>query len=104
MGQPTSMSDTDDAPYSAQNVDRMVTLYRAAKRAGRIFVTDLYAPTVARATSRTGTPQADGDGVRVFVPSSQRIAVKRADGVRCSDLRLTRRRDTPPPLLKRADG
>ena len=31
---------------SAQNIDRLVTVYRASRRAGRILVTDLYAASV----------------------------------------------------------
>jgi ribonuclease J len=66
------------AAYPAQNVDRLVTLYRAARRGGRALVLDLYAATMARATDRDTIPQADWDGVRVFVPISQRIKVKQA--------------------------
>jgi len=64
------------AAYSAQNIDRLVTLYRAAKRSGRLLVLDLYGATLAAATGRSTIPQADWDGVRVFVPLSQRIKVK----------------------------
>jgi ribonuclease J len=66
------------AAYSAQNIDRLVTLYRAAKRSGRLLVLDLYAATTARATGRDTIPQAGWDGVRVFVPLSQRIKVKQS--------------------------
>lgn len=65
------------ACYSPQNIDRVVTMFRAAKRAGRRLVLDLYAAEVARATGRPDTiPQADWQGVRVFVPLSQRVRVK----------------------------
>lgn len=64
------------ACYSAQNIDRLVTLFRAAKRCARTLVLDLYAATIARATGRATIPQADWDGVRIFVPLSQRIKVK----------------------------
>lgn len=37
------------ADFSAQNIDRLVTFYRAAKRAGRIFVVDLYTANVMNA-------------------------------------------------------
>jgi ribonuclease J len=62
--------------YSPQNLDRLVTLYRAAKRAGRLFVLDLYAAAIAAATGRETIPQASWDGVRVFVPQSHRVRVK----------------------------
>jgi ribonuclease J len=65
------------ACYSPQNVDRLVTLFRAAKRSDRILVLDLYAASVARATGRVDTiPQAGWDSVRVFVPLSQRVRIK----------------------------
>jgi ribonuclease J len=62
--------------YSPQNLDRLVTLYRASKRAGRLFVLDLYAAAIAAATGRATIPQENWDGVRVFVPQSQRVRVK----------------------------
>lgn len=76
--------------YSPQNVDRLVSLYRAAKRSGRIFVMDLYAASITAATKRPTIPQAGWDGVRVYVPHSQRRRVieheafDRIDAVRAS--------------------
>ena len=52
---------------------------RAAKRSDRTLVIDLYAATMASATGRDTIPQADWDGVDVFVPLSQRIKVKQAE-------------------------
>lgn len=66
------------AAYSGQNIDRLVTIYRAAKRSGRRLVMDLYAATMARATQRETIPQADWDGVRVYVPQAQRVRVKQS--------------------------
>jgi ribonuclease J len=66
------------AAYSAQNIDRLVTLYRAAKRTGRLLVMDLYTAAIAAATRQSTIPQSDWEGVRVFVPQSQRVRVKRA--------------------------
>jgi len=65
------------AIYSAQNIDRVVSLYRAARRSDRLFVMDLYGATIAAATNRATIPQASWDGVGVFVPLSQRIRIKR---------------------------
>ena len=91
------------ACYSGQNIDRMVTMYRAAKRAGRTLVLDLYAASVAAATGRqTTVPQSDWEGVEVFVPLTQRIKVKktgefdRTTGVRGN-------RIYPEHLANRAD-
>ncbi len=66
------------ACYSPQNVDRMVSVYRAALRSGRNLVLDLYGASVAAATHRRSIPQADWERVRVYVPQAQRIRVKRA--------------------------
>lgn len=64
--------------YSAQNIDRLVTIYRAAKRSGRILVLDLYGATIAKATGRATIPQAGWDGVRVCLRELERIKVKSA--------------------------
>jgi ribonuclease J len=65
------------ACYSAQNIDRLVSVFRAARRAGRILIVDLYTAAIARATGRA-IPQAHWKGVRVYVPQSQRVRVKRS--------------------------
>lgn len=61
--------------FSPQNVDRMVSLFRAAKRSGRTFVYDLYAASVARATRRKTIPQPEWPEVRVYLTSSERRKV-----------------------------
>jgi len=67
------------ACYSPQNLDRMVTAYRAALQADRDFVMDLYAADVAAATNNGNIPQADWDRVRIYVPNSQRVRVKESE-------------------------
>ena len=62
--------------FSAQNIDRLVTVYKAARRAGRELVLDLYAATVAAATGNARIPQAGWKGIRVWLPLRQRIQVK----------------------------
>lgn len=56
---------------SAQNLDRLVTAFRASRRSGRTLVIDLYTATVARATGRTSIPQPGFDGLGVYVPQRQ---------------------------------
>lgn len=75
--------------FSPQNVDRLVSIFRAAKRAGRTLVYDLYAASVARATGRPKTiPQPEWPEVRVYLPRTQRRKVittgqfERVDAVR----------------------
>lgn len=64
------------ACYSPQNIDRLVTMFKAAKKSRRKLVLDLYAATITRATGNTRIPQTDWDDVLVYVPLSQRIKVK----------------------------
>ena len=42
---------------SSQNIDRIVTVFRAAKRTGRILLIDLYQAVVLEATGRSAIPQ-----------------------------------------------
>ncbi len=65
--------------FSAQNIDRLVTVYRAAIRSGRELVVDLYAATLAKATERRSIPQPGFEHLRVFVPQAQRVRVKREE-------------------------
>ena len=66
------------AMFSPQNVDRLVSVYRAARRAGKTLVIDLYGASVAAATGNAAIPQASWEGVRVYVPQAQRIRVKQS--------------------------
>ena len=61
---------------SAQNIDRVVSIYRAAKRTGRALVVDLYAAEILRATGRTSIPQTHWPDVALFTPHRQRVMVK----------------------------
>lgn len=65
------------AAYSAQNIDRVVTLYRAAVQSKRIMVMDLYTAEMMAATGRATIPQASWDSVRVYLPRGQRSRVIR---------------------------
>jgi ribonuclease J len=61
---------------SAQNLDRLVTIYKACKLAKRALVIDLYTATIAAATGRRTIPQPGFPRLRVYVPKRQRILVK----------------------------
>src|SRR6266849_3820183 len=65
------------AMFSPQNIDRLVTVYRACVRSGRDLVIDLYTAAVAAATGRDTIPRAGWDRVRVYLPRSQRARVLR---------------------------
>lgn len=64
--------------YSPQNVDRVVTIFRAAKRSGRVFVFDLYGSTIAAASGRSTVPQAIWNDVRVLVRGNESRQVLRS--------------------------
>jgi len=54
------MHDTEGAVMvisSAQNIDRLVTVYRACLKAGRTLVTDLYTASIVAAIGRESIPQ-----------------------------------------------
>jgi ribonuclease J len=73
------MRDSDGAVCvisSAQNIDRLVSVYRASKRAGRTLVTDLYTATLASAIGRKTIPQPGYSDYKVYVPNHQRILVR----------------------------
>jgi ribonuclease J len=61
---------------SPQNVDRMVSIFRACKRTRRSFVVDLYAAEILRATGNENVPQTTWPDVDVFVPQRQRRYIK----------------------------
>ena len=63
---------------SAQNIDRMVSLYRACKRTGRTLIVDIYTAEILRATGNTNVPQSDWPHVAVHVPHYQRVQIKRS--------------------------
>ncbi|WP_347339762.1 MBL fold metallo-hydrolase [Bradyrhizobium rifense] len=63
---------------SAQNIDRVVTIYRAAKRTGRGLIIDAYAAEVLKATGHESIPQpAPGwPNLAVYIPQRQRVQLK----------------------------
>jgi ribonuclease J len=88
------------ALYSPQNIDRLVTMYRAALRSGRDLVMDLYAAAMAAATGRATIPQADWRRVRVYLPHAQRSRVLREQAF-CRTDAVRSRRIYPQELADR---
>jgi ribonuclease J len=79
VGRFRAMSGIALVACSPQNIDRVVTIYRAAKRTGRTLVIDAYAAEVLSATGRDSIPQPvqGWPNIAVFIPQAQRIALKR---------------------------
>lgn len=90
------------ACYSPQNIDRLVSVYKAAVRSNRELVIDLYGAAVAEAAGQASIPKAGWEKVRVFVPQSQRVRVKRSGEFRRVDA-LGSSRIFPVELAERPD-
>src|SRR5690606_21618555 len=65
---------------SAQNIDRVVTVYRAAKQTGRTLIVDAYAAEVLKATEYDTIPKPEQgwSNIAVYIPQAQRVSLKRA--------------------------
>lgn len=57
---------------SGQNIDRLVTLFKACKKTGRQLILDLYTAEILRRIGNPKIPQATWGGMKVFLPDSQR--------------------------------
>jgi len=64
---------------SAQNIDRVVTVYRAAKQSGRTLIVDAYAAEVLKATGHDSIPKPvpGWSNLAVFIPQSQRVQLRK---------------------------
>lgn len=62
---------------SAQNIDRVVSLYRACRQTGRTLIIDLYAAAILEATGYDSIPQSSWPGIALYVPESQRKMIKK---------------------------
>lgn len=62
---------------SGQNIDRMVTIYRACLKSGRTLVVDLYTALILEATGNQNIPQSHWDRMALCIPLRQRIQIKK---------------------------
>jgi len=60
---------------AAQNIDRIVTIFKACKIANRQFIIDLYTAEILHATSNPNLPQGHWENVSIFLPKSQKYRV-----------------------------
>jgi ribonuclease J len=77
-----SISDTRGlvlACFSAQNIDRFVTFYKATLRAGRMLAIDAYTASILDALALPSLPLATSpsSGIRVFLPKRQKMRIVR---------------------------
>jgi len=61
---------------SAQNIDRVVSIFKACKRTGKKLLIDLYAALILEATGNDHIPKSYWPEVRLFVPQWQRLKIK----------------------------
>jgi ribonuclease J len=64
---------------SAQNIDRVVKIYRAAKRSGRTLIIDAYSAEVLKATGSEHIPKLvrGWPNIAVYIPFNQRVQLKK---------------------------
>jgi ribonuclease J len=61
---------------SGQNIDRIVTIYRAACHVKKQLIVDMYTASVLRAIGNLKLPQPGHKGFRVFLPWGQKQTIK----------------------------
>ncbi|MFC2070081.1 MBL fold metallo-hydrolase, partial [Chloroflexota bacterium] len=62
---------------SAQNIDRVVSIFKACKRSGRKLIIDLYVAAVLEATNNSNIPQSAWKEIMLYIPQYQRIQIKK---------------------------
>jgi ribonuclease J len=62
---------------SSQNIDRIVSIFRACKQTGKTLIIDLYTAVILEATGNKNIPQSDWPDIAIYIPQSQRIQIKK---------------------------
>jgi ribonuclease J len=62
---------------SGQNIDRIVTIFKACRKAKRQLILDLYTAHILQATGNSSIPHADWEGISVFLPQTQKRQIMR---------------------------
>ncbi len=61
---------------SSQNIDRIVSIFKASKRTGKTLVIDLYTAIILEATGNKNIPQSFWPKIALYIPQSQRVQIK----------------------------
>ncbi len=64
---------------SGQNIDRLVTIYKAARHVGKQLIVDMYTASVLRAIGNPKLPQPGFPEFRVFLPWGQKNTIVRKE-------------------------
>jgi len=70
---------------SAQNIDRLVSVWDACQRSGRQLILDMYTAEIIRAAQDDALPKPDRERVFVFLPYSQKAKIKREEAFHISN-------------------
>lgn len=78
-----SIADTSGivlACFSAQNIDRLVTFYRATLRSGRTFLADAYTANILDALGKPSlpSPMSPSSRMKVYLPKKQKVRIARS--------------------------
>ena len=65
------------AAFAGQNIDRFVTFFKAARRARRHFVADLYLAHLLHALGRKSLPDPTRGALRVCLPRRHKMKIVR---------------------------
>lgn len=61
---------------AAQNIDRLVTIYKACRKTNRLFIVDMYTASILRAIDNPKLPQPGWRQFKVFLPWRQKKAIR----------------------------
>ena len=61
---------------SSQNIDRIVSVFRACKRTGKTLIIDLYTAIILEATGNKRIPQSNWPNIAIYIPQRQRVQIK----------------------------
>jgi len=89
------------AAFSGQNIDRLVSFFKAALKSRRTFVVDLYVAHILRAIGRQTLPDPTSDALRVYLPHRMKMKIVR-DGTFDLVEPFKHRRIYPHELRRRA--
>jgi len=91
--------------FSALNVDRFVTFFRASKRTKRLFLADVYSAEVLLAAGNAKLPDPRKGTMGIFLPAKMKLKIVREGNARVASKYRPHRifpeqlRDYPRPLM-----
>ena len=61
---------------SGQNIDRIVSIFKASRKTGRNLIIDLYVAAILEATGNNNIPQSHWSDISLYIPQAQRMQIK----------------------------